>query len=262
MRILYFTAFFVSTITNAQVGAGTQNPEASLHISVTGKPNLLVINNQQNNLLAVTKNAIAINKQHADNIIDIDVKSNTNLNIKADLNSNYTSDALRLSLKDNGDLVTSNYKIGDIIFKKSYNTLLINNNITRHQNLQVYLTPGVYKMDALVRYSSMSSRDVKVGVVAPIDAVGNFSAHALYASFTTTTVASEALPFKNANIHEQFVVLGGEDNTSSKILNANIKGYITIASAGYVTLRFLQQANATFDSTIYPESYLQFERIK
>ncbi len=262
MRILYLTALLVSTITKAQVGAGTQNPEASLHISATDKSNLLLINNQQNNLIAVTKNAIAINKQQADNIIDIDVKNNTKLNIKADLNSNYTSDALRLSLKENGDLVTSNYKIGDIIFKKSYNTLLINNSITRHQNLQIYLTPGVYKMEALVRYSSMSSRDVKVGVVAPMDAVGNFSAHAMYASFTTTTSASEALPFKNANIHEQFVVLGGEDNTASKILNGNIKGFIKIVSSGYVTLRFFQQANTTFDTTIYPECFLQFERIK
>lgn len=182
--------------------------------------------------------------------------------ININLNSEYTSNSLRLGVNSQGDIVTTIYKVGDIIFKETKNTLRLNNSIIRDIDNQIFLTPGTYKMDMLVRYSSMSTTDIKIGFVAPIDANGYFTGNGLYGTFTTTTAADEALPFAYSNIHDGFVVFGGEDNTSDKILNGSLKGFITIKTAGYLNLRYLQQAGSGFNTTVYPNSYLKFERIQ
>jgi hypothetical protein len=263
-RLFFFIWLFLSNITYAQVGVGnnTQQPVAGLDIVSTDLSSLFLIDYDGAKALDIKDTRIGIKKAAEVNVVDVDINNNTDLKIKVNLNSNYTSDALRLGINSQGDVCTTRYRIGDIIFKESKNTIFINNQIVRDIENQIFLTPGTYKMDILVRYTSMSTTDIAVGFVAPIDAEGYFTAKALYGTFTTTTAALDAIPFIYANIHDELTVLGGEDNKADRILNGNLSGFITIKTAGYVALRYKQQSLSSFDSTIYPLSYLKFERIQ
>jgi hypothetical protein len=256
-------ALFQLCFTYAQVGIGVEDPAATLDIStINNNTSLFSIRDGANVYIDVTENGVGINQANPSKSLDINIREATRSNISINLNAPYASSGLRLGIDPAGKLIATNYKVGDIIYRNTFVSKVLNRETVVDSDLSVFLTPGTYLIDGIIRYSSTSIRDIKLGFHTTATLTGYFSGSGLYGTFTTTTAALEAVPNIYADIISGLIVMGGEDNNANHILSANLQGIIKVSKAGFVTLRYSQQAGSSNSSTIYDDSFISYERIK
>ena len=250
----------------AQVGVGTINPQATLHIETLESNRedsaFLITNSDNFNIVSHSKNGnIGINTVADSHYITLKSGNTLLPSLKfiqlVDFGSYTTFETSNtLGINDHGEInkqldVSTNY----IFSNKLLDSNLFNNSgIITDGDLVLNLLPGKYEIQGYIIYSTNSSADIEIGLKSNKALLNsNFYGLGHYGTYTLSTSASPYF-LKDLTTNNNTLVFGGAGVTEPMV--ATLNSFVEITEPTTISVIYKQQALSTSYSKILKNSSL------
>ena len=272
-KILLMFCILGSNGLSAQVGIGTLQPQASLHIQTSFSKNsgsiFKVTNSFNNDIIEYSKDGnLGINMIPDSNYISISSSDSKTPTLKftqlAIFNDYVTNDLpFSLGISNSGQInkqtsVAKNY----YFVKKEVDSDFFNSSkIIHDQSFTLTLPPGQYEIQAQIIYEAGSTHDIEIGLISnkPLSnsffyGLGHYASYA----FTPDPITSPYY-LKSLTNTTNTLVFGGAG--SNHKLVATLVGFVNITEETQINLLYKQQSQSVLEAKVYKGSNIYAKKI-